>query len=116
MAHDDMARNGKPKPGAALMARSGAIHAVKAFGQTRQMVPGNAGTVIGHAQQGAGARCPILCRSRCERDGDQATFTAMIDGIFQDIADHLRHLIRIGRPRHQTFCNIKREAHVAPFQ
>jgi hypothetical protein len=49
MAHDDVPRNGKSEPSATLMAGSCRVHAVKPFRQARQMVLGNAGTIIGNA-------------------------------------------------------------------
>jgi hypothetical protein len=107
MAHHDMARNGKAKPGAALMAGTRRVHAVKSFGQARDMVLRNTGAIIGNAEQGAGARGAILCDRRLQGDSYHPAVKPMIDRIFQDIADHLRHLIRIGGPRHQRCIQVQ---------
>lgn len=85
---NDLFRNGKPKPCAACMGRTGGIQTEKLLEYPLQFFSRDGVTLIGKRDNSI-----VMLAKSCNRNG--GVIIAVRDGILQDIVEHTRELIRI---------------------
>ena len=92
MAVDDMLDDRKPEARAAALAAVFVAHAIKPFGQARQMVRGDANSII------SDSKCD-LPRALRQRQRDMAAGLAVLDGILGQVLHDLDEFVAIPHNR-----------------
>src|SRR5712691_7135248 len=93
MAVEDVLDEREAEAGAALGATVADVDAVEPFGQARQMLAGDAGTVIAYRNAGLASG---LGRIRpLERDLDPLAGAAVLEGVLDQVLEHPGELVAV---------------------
>ena len=87
VAIDDVFDDGQSQPGAAHGARAARVDTVKAFGQARNYLKGDAVALVAHRDDDASPADVGNARRRAGLNGDLGAFVTVLDGVVDKIGE-----------------------------